>query len=121
MKMTCPNCQRYSVASVMDSRSQDGAVVRYRRCGDCRKNYKTLEVTQDTMTDYAFSLLAKAMEKDVSKKKVEAAKWKATLRAAVLPVDPDEVRRAVSEVSGDRDYNESDDSMPEVQGNGGTR
>lgn len=84
MQMTCPKCGVYSACSVLDSRSKADSIIRYRQCRWCNKNYKTIEVSKEAMVEYAFGLVHQAMEKDAVKKKVEADKWKESLKAAVV-------------------------------------
>lgn len=42
--MNCPHCNIESNAVVLETRKQDGAIIRKRACGHCGKNYFSREV-----------------------------------------------------------------------------
>jgi transcriptional regulator NrdR family protein len=42
--MNCPHCQTESNGNVLETRKQDGAIIRKRACGNCGKNFYSREV-----------------------------------------------------------------------------
>jgi transcriptional regulator NrdR family protein len=63
-RLTCPNCKELSSAWIYDTRADTleldvVAVVRRRECPRCLAHYKTVEVAETELFDYALARLEK--------------------------------------------------------------
>ncbi len=114
-RLECPHCKRWEHAEIYDARSRTlttgiSSVVRCRRCRNCGHRYKTVEVKENELLEFAFATLENEVAREEAARRKETEAYEDKLRRelqkslAAWPagtgVAPDAERRLVPRVSG---------------------